>query len=78
MIDFELPADVVALRDRVQTFIAHKIVPYENDIRQTAHGAPEPLRRELVALARSPDCCRRTRRRNTVALARSSRHGGGL
>src|SRR5258708_13282113 len=52
MIDFELPADVVALRDRVQTFIAHKIVPYENDIRQTAHGAPEPLRRELVALAR--------------------------
>lgn len=52
MIDFDLPADLVALRDRVQNFIADKIVPYENDIRQTAHGAPEPLRRELVALAR--------------------------
>jgi acyl-CoA dehydrogenase len=52
MIDFELPADLAALRDRVETFIADKIVPYENDIRQTAHGASEPLRRELVALAR--------------------------
>jgi acyl-CoA dehydrogenase len=52
MIDFELPADLAALRDRVETFIADKIVPYENDSRQTAHGASEPLRRELVALAR--------------------------
>jgi len=52
MIDFELPADLAALRDRVETFIADKIVPYENDIRQTVHGASEPLRRELVALAR--------------------------
>src|SRR5580693_5904404 len=52
MIDFELPADLVALRDRVEAFIAEKIVPYENDPRQTAHGAPESLRRELVDLAR--------------------------
>src|SRR3984885_10955982 len=52
MIDFELPADLVALRDRVEAFIAEKIVPYENDSRQTAHGAPESLRRELVGLAR--------------------------
>src|SRR6201996_7837308 len=52
MIDFELPADLVGLRDRVQAFIAEKIVPYENDPRQTAHGAPESLRRELVELAR--------------------------
>ena len=52
MIDFELPAELVALRDRVEAFIAEKIVPYENDPRQTAHGAPESLRRELVDLAR--------------------------
>jgi acyl-CoA dehydrogenase len=36
----------------VEAFIADKIVPYENDPRQTAHGAPETLRRELVGLAR--------------------------
>src|SRR6202142_1176462 len=52
MIDFDLPADLVALRDRVEAFIAEKIVPFENDSRQTAHGAPESLRRELVDLAR--------------------------
>jgi acyl-CoA dehydrogenase len=52
MIDFELPADLVALRDRVENFIADKIVPYENDPRQGAHGASEELRGELVALAR--------------------------
>jgi acyl-CoA dehydrogenase len=52
MIDFELPAELIGLRDRVQAFIAEKIVPYENDPRQTAHGAPESLRRELVGLAR--------------------------
>ena len=51
MIDFELPAELVVLRDRVEAFIADKIVPYENDPRQTAHGAPESLRRELVGLA---------------------------
>src|SRR6202453_1584083 len=55
MIDFELPADLVALRDRVEAFIADKIVPYENDSRQTAHGAPESLRQELVGLARQAE-----------------------
>lgn len=53
MIDFELPADLSDLRDRVTKFIAEKIVPYENDPRQTAHGASEPLRLELVGLARA-------------------------
>jgi len=52
MIDFELPADLVALRDRVSAFIADKVVPYENDPRQSAHGVSEPLRQELVGLAR--------------------------
>lgn len=53
MIDFELPADLADLRDHVAEFIANKIVPYENDVRQTAHGASEPLRLELVSLARA-------------------------
>src|SRR6516165_10143013 len=52
MIDFELPAELAALRDRVERFIAEKIVPYENDPRQGPHGAEESLRRELNALAR--------------------------
>lgn len=52
MIDFELPSELIDLRDRVNAFITEKIVPYENDPRQTAHGASEPLRQELVGLAR--------------------------
>jgi acyl-CoA dehydrogenase len=52
MIDFELPADLAELRDRVSRFISDKIVPYENDPRQGAHGPEESLRRELIALSR--------------------------
>ena len=52
MIDFELPAELAKLRDRVERFIADKIVPFEQDPRQGMHGAEEPLRLELVALAR--------------------------
>lgn len=53
MIDFEIPPDLAALRDRVRQFVREKIVPYENDPRQTAHGPEESLRLELVALARA-------------------------
>jgi len=53
MIDFELPAELANLRDRVDAFIREKIAPYENDPRQGAHGASEPLRRELVELSRA-------------------------
>lgn len=52
MIDFELPGELVALRDRIDAFIVEKIAPYENDPRQSAHGASEPLRQELIGLAR--------------------------
>jgi acyl-CoA dehydrogenase len=52
MIDFELPSELAELRARVESFIAEKIVPYENDTRQSAHGASEDLRRELIALSR--------------------------
>lgn len=53
MIDFELPAELTALRDRVDAFIASRIVPMENDPRQNAHGPTDELRLELVAMARA-------------------------
>lgn len=52
MIDFEIPADLAALRDEVHAFVVDKIVPYERDPRVTRHGPNEELRTELVALAR--------------------------
>jgi acyl-CoA dehydrogenase len=52
VIDFEIPGEMVELRDRVESFITNKIVPYEEDKRQNAHGPSEELRRELVALSR--------------------------
>jgi acyl-CoA dehydrogenase len=53
MIDFELPTELVNLRDRVDAFIREKIAPFENDPRQGPHGASEPLRRELLELSRA-------------------------
>jgi len=53
MIDFEIPADVAALRDEVRAFVVDKIVPFERDPRLTRHGPNEELRTELVELARS-------------------------
>jgi len=53
MIDFEIPRELAELRDRVVDFIGNKIIPYENDNRQTAHGPSEELRRELVELSRT-------------------------
>ncbi|WP_167096808.1 acyl-CoA dehydrogenase family protein [Mycobacterium sp. DL592] len=52
MIDFEIPADVAALRDEVRAFVIDKIVPFERDPRLTRHGPNEELRTELVKLAR--------------------------
>lgn len=53
MIDFALPADLAAERDRVRRFVIDKIVPYERDPRLTAHGPTDELRQELVELARA-------------------------
>ncbi|WP_328362269.1 acyl-CoA dehydrogenase family protein [Mycobacterium sp. NBC_00419] len=53
MIDFEIPADVAALRDEVRAFVVDKIVPFERDPRLTRHGPNEELRTELVELARA-------------------------
>lgn len=53
MIDFTIPADLAAERERVRRFVAEKIVPYERDPRLTAHGPTDELRQELVELARA-------------------------
>ncbi|MEU6187066.1 acyl-CoA dehydrogenase family protein [Nocardia sp. NPDC047038] len=53
MIDFAIPADLAAERDRVRRFVIDKIVPYERDPRLTTHGPTDELRQELVELARA-------------------------
>ncbi|MGY2060478.1 acyl-CoA dehydrogenase family protein, partial [Nocardia gipuzkoensis] len=53
MIDFSLPADLEAERDRIRRFVVDKIVPYERDPRLTSHGPNDELRQELVELARA-------------------------
>ncbi|MFI1914461.1 acyl-CoA dehydrogenase family protein [Nocardia sp. NPDC020380] len=52
MIDFSIPADLAAERDRVRQFVIDKIVPFERDPRLTAHGPNDELRQEMVELAR--------------------------
>lgn len=53
MIDFAIPTDLAAERDRVRRFVIDKIVPYERDPRLSAHGPTDELRQELVELARA-------------------------
>ncbi|MBF6236222.1 (R)-benzylsuccinyl-CoA dehydrogenase [Nocardia otitidiscaviarum] len=53
MIDFAIPAELAAERDRVRQFVIDKIVPFERDPRLTAHGPTDELRQELVELARA-------------------------
>ena len=49
--DFSIPADLTALRDRVRDFIRDQVIAFESDPRRTAHGPTDDLRRELNALA---------------------------
>ena len=49
--DFSLSPELQDLQQRTRAFIRDKIIPLENDPRQTAHGPTEEFRRELVALA---------------------------
>jgi acyl-CoA dehydrogenase len=51
--DFSLPAELVELKERTEEFVRERIIPYENDPRQTPHGPAEDLRRELLALGRA-------------------------
>jgi acyl-CoA dehydrogenase len=52
VIDFSLPADVEALRDRVRGFVADVVIPREPDDR-SEHGLDDGLRGELQAAARA-------------------------
>lgn len=52
MIDFTLTSAQASLKERIEDFILDRIVPYERDPRNTAHGPTEALRVELNALAR--------------------------
>lgn len=51
--NFSIPDNLMALRDRVRHFVAEQIIPYESDPRLLPHGPTEDLRQELVALARA-------------------------
>jgi acyl-CoA dehydrogenase len=51
--DFSLSDDLVALKERTGHFVRERIIPYENDPRQAAHGPSAELRHELVALGRA-------------------------
>ncbi|MFE3542967.1 acyl-CoA dehydrogenase family protein [Nocardia sp. NPDC059177] len=53
MIDFEIPAEVAELRDRVRHFVETEVVPYERDPRVTQHGPTDELRGELIAKAKA-------------------------
>src|SRR5215469_767816 len=52
LMDFSLPDDLVQLKERTERFVQDRVLPFETDPRQTAHGPSEELRRELVALGR--------------------------
>ena len=51
--DFSLSPELQELQAKVRQFIADAVIPLERDPRQTPHGPSEPLRRELVGLARA-------------------------
>ncbi|TDF84033.1 acyl-CoA dehydrogenase family protein [Pseudomonas sp. H9] len=51
--NFELPAELLALQAKVRRFIAEEIVPMEHDPRQTPHGPSAALRQDLVEKARA-------------------------
>ena len=51
--NFDIPPDIAALRDRTRQFIAEQVIPLEGDPRHGHHGPSEDLRQELVARARA-------------------------
>ena len=51
--NFSLPPELRALRDKTRQFVAEQVIPLENDERQSHHGPSEALRDELVARARA-------------------------
>lgn len=51
--NFDIPPDIAALRERTRQFIAEQVIPLEGDPRHGPHGPSEDLRRELTARARA-------------------------
>ena len=50
--DFTIPDEMLALRERTERFVRDEIMPCETDKRQTPHGPTEEFRLELMAAAR--------------------------
>ncbi|MDE1154083.1 MAG: acyl-CoA dehydrogenase family protein [Micavibrio sp.] len=50
--DFSIPDDLIALRDRTRAFVRDVVIPFEHDPRRGAHGPQEALRTDLVNKAR--------------------------
>ena len=48
--DFSLPPDLIALRDRTRSFVRDVLIPLENDPRQGPHGPTDDFRREMAAI----------------------------
>ncbi len=51
--NFSLPPEIEALRDKTRAFIAEQVIPLENDPRQDSHGPHRALRDELIARAKA-------------------------
>ena len=51
--NFDIPPDIAALRERTRQFIAEQVIPLEGDPRHGPHGPSEDLRRELIGRARA-------------------------
>ncbi len=49
--DFTLPAQTAALKDRVDAFVRKDIIPFETDSRWSDHGPTDALRKDLNAKA---------------------------
>lgn len=51
--NFEIPADLATLRDKVRRFVEDEVIPFETDPRWTSHGPTDELRLELTAKAKA-------------------------
>ena len=52
-LDFSLSSELAELAERTRRFVRERVMPFEDDPRQTAHGPSPELRRELLALGRA-------------------------
>ncbi|HEY1300726.1 MAG TPA: acyl-CoA dehydrogenase family protein [Stellaceae bacterium] len=50
--DFSLPDELIGLKERTDALVRERVMPLEDDPRQTAHGPAAELRDELVEIGR--------------------------